>query len=65
MTAEALHALLVDTLGKTLEGYKGGDFLMDADTPLWCSPYGDASGLAIVRMEYEDGLVQLFTKKVD
>lgn len=27
-------------LDKTLEGYKGGDFLMSADTPVWIAHYG-------------------------
>lgn len=37
-----------EILGTTLEGYKGGDFVMDAKTPLWLSAWGDASELAIV-----------------
>lgn len=27
-------------LDKTFCGYKGGDFLMDADTPIWIANYG-------------------------
>jgi hypothetical protein len=27
--------------GGTFEGYKGGDFTMDLDTPVWYSHYGD------------------------
>lgn len=38
-------------LNQTYEGYKGGDFRMDARTPLWRSEYGCASGEAIVGTE--------------
>lgn len=49
------------TLGKTLEGYKGGDFLMGADTPLWVSNYGDNSGRAIMGLVVVDGEVVVQT----
>ena len=28
-------------IGKTYRGYKGGDFKMDCDTPVWLANYGD------------------------
>ena len=34
-------------LCRTFEGYKGGDYVMDAGTPLWISDYGAASCHAI------------------
>lgn len=40
-----------NALGKTYQGYKGGDFLMDKDTPLWVSHYGNNSGIAIVDLQ--------------
>jgi hypothetical protein len=33
--------------GSTFEGYKGGDFTMARDTPVWFSHYGD-TGTAII-----------------
>ena len=33
--------------GKTFEGYKGGEFTMEGDTPVWYSHYGDC-GPAII-----------------
>ena len=33
------------------EGYKGGQYLMDRDTPLWISDYGIVSNIAIVGTE--------------
>ena len=33
--------------GKTFEGYKGGEFTMEGDTPVWYSHYG-TTGPAIM-----------------
>ena len=52
-------------LGNTYEGYKGGDFVMEGDTPLWVSDYGRASGVAIVKVRIEDDQVILQTKIVN
>ena len=30
-----------DAMGKVFEGYKGGDFVMGALTPIWLADYGD------------------------
>lgn len=38
--------------GKTFTGYKGGEFTMDGDTPVWYSHYGD-TGSAIVGISDE------------
>lgn len=42
---------LVDELaacvGKVFEGYKGGDFRMTRDTPMWVSPYGESHSTAV------------------
>ena len=50
-------------LGKTFTGYKGGEFLMDAQTPLWVAEYGDC-GRAIIGVSQVDGQVLLSTKEV-
>lgn len=55
-------------LGKTFEGYKGGKYTMAAETPLWCSDYGDASGVAIVKIVTEGGELDdviLLTNQLD
>ena len=43
---EALDAA-EDAHGKTFTGYKGGEFTMEGDTPVWYSHYGDC-GPAII-----------------
>lgn len=39
-----LLADLKDAVGKTFRGYKGGDFIMGKNTPLWVACYGTAAG---------------------
>lgn len=51
-------------LGKTFEGYKGGDFTMDEDTPLWISEYGVSSQTAIVGRFINDSGLVLMTKQI-
>lgn len=48
MTVGEFLNMLKDTVGKTLSGYKGGDFLMDEETPLWVANPGNAGDTQIV-----------------
>ena len=57
--------IATDALGKTFQGYKGGDFVMSESTPLWASEWGVSSGLAIVAAEIVGGKVILLTKQID
>lgn len=50
--------------GASFEGYKGGQFLMEADTTLWVSQYGDCDSLRIERVEDLPGRVDLWTVEV-
>ena len=45
-------------MGRYFTGYKGGEFLMGEDTPLWVSAYGDASGLKLMRLHTESDPIQ-------
>lgn len=42
LTAGDLLELAKDADGKTFQGYKSGDYIMDRGTPLWVANYGDA-----------------------
>lgn len=46
-TAGELLDTLNDVLDTELVGYKGGEFLMDSDTPVWVADYG-CTGLAML-----------------
>lgn len=61
-----LLASLVNADGESFEGYKGGDYVMDDDTPVWRDSYSEAKGIAIMDAYLaDDGRVILTTKKVD
>lgn len=60
-----LLAALQAALGQTFTAYKGGDYTMGADTPLWVSAYGEASGIAIMDARADPERVFLITRQVD
>jgi len=43
-TVTELLRLLKSVIGRTLEGYKGGEFLMGKITPVWVANYGETDG---------------------
>lgn len=53
-----------ECVGKTFEGYKGGDFTMSDNTPLWVAPWG-VCGDAIVGHELRDDVLFLTAKNLD
>lgn len=57
-----LTLLKTECLGQTFTGYKGGDFYMDSDTPVWISEYG-STGVKI--MSIEDGETLTFLTQED
>jgi hypothetical protein len=63
-TVESLLKHCRGSLDATFEGYKGGEFVMGADTPLWFAEYG-CCGRAIVDMREEMGRLVLVTKADD
>lgn len=47
-----------DCMGQKFDGYKGGDFYMTANTPVWISDYGCSSGLRLMGLEpFETGAI--------
>lgn len=57
-------ATLKGALNKTFTGYKGGDFTMGEDAPLWCADYS-MLGLAIMDLQVDDKGVTILTKDID
>lgn len=64
ITVHDFSEMLKECLDKSFYGYKGGDFIMDKDTPLWAAEYG-SSGRAIMRLEKRDESVLILTKYLD
>lgn len=64
-TVDEFDHQLNHALDQEYTGYKGGEFPMGPDTPLWQSSYG-TTGRAIVGIRTTDeGTVELVTKEVD
>lgn len=61
---ELLAELKEKVLDKELTGYKGGEFLMSADVPLWVATYGSC-GKAVVSASCQDMMIEFITKNVD
>lgn len=55
---------LRDADGATFEGYKGGDYKMTRDTPLWVANNGDWTSTAVVGVDEEAHAVFLLTARV-
>lgn len=52
--------MLKECMGKVFEGYKGGDFVMGANTPLWRAGYGDC-GVRIMSLDLSKEVIILIT----
>lgn len=48
--------MLKDCVGKEFEGYKGGDFRMNEDTPVWFASYGTC-GVRIMLVN-DNGIIE-------
>ena len=48
-----------------LEGYKGGEYMMGDDTPIWRSEYGSASSIAWMDFVDTPDAVLIVTKQID
>lgn len=64
ITVEEFAAMCGKALGAIYTGYKGGDWPMGSDTPLWASAYG-TTGRAIIGVDVEDDVLMLLTKEID
>lgn len=54
--------MIKGAIGKTYTGWKGGDFEMDRDTPLWVSNDGDVGNTAVVDVFNNEFSVILLTE---
>ena len=64
--AGALAQMIRDEcMGQKFVGYKGGDYYMTADTPVWSCPYGTSNQMQIVGLDTDGDPVQLVLKQVE
>jgi len=52
-------------VGKTFQGYKGGDFRMSEDTPVWVANYGRTSDTTVAEVKHLGWCVVLFTTLIE
>jgi hypothetical protein len=48
LSAVEFYELLSGAVGKTYGGYKGGDFTMSRQTPVWVANYGNSGNTAVI-----------------
>jgi hypothetical protein len=64
-TVKELLEELKSAIGKTFVGYKGGDYVMGRQTPVWVANYGNAGSTAIVAVEANEYKVILRTLDIE
>lgn len=52
-------------MGRIFEGYKGGDYMMGENTPIWISEYSDNSGIKLMGLTETEGIIVLITEQED
>lgn len=64
MTVGELLTAAIECVNKSFEGYRGGDFVMHGDTPVWAADHGFCPGIAIVAIDASSDPVQLITADI-
>ena len=70
MTASVFYNAVKEAIGQTFRGYKGGDFLMDENTPIYKANYGEcyarcSEGYGVVKIvgiKKEDDKIIILTR---
>lgn len=60
-----LVKLLDDASGQTFTGYKGGEYSMSSDTPVWVANHNEAGGTGIVDIQDGGWRIRLITKCIE
>lgn len=47
-TVTEFYNMLKEAVGKTFTGYKGGEFTMSRQTPVWVANYGNSGNTAVI-----------------
>jgi hypothetical protein len=64
-TVGVLLAVLRAAVGTIYEGYKGGEFRMSRETPVWVSPWGYSTATAVTGIEAREGHTIITTAQCD
>lgn len=63
MTVKEFLKRAKNIVGRTFEGYKGGNYLMDEETPIYVSNYGEAEGLKVIDIKKKKNNVTIVTRR--
>ena len=58
----AFKNMLKLAIGEVFEGYKGGDYTMSKNTPVWVANYGNSGNTGIVDVIHDEYQVVLVTQ---
>lgn len=61
-TAGDLLAQCKDAVGRKFEGWKGGEFLMSKDTPLWVAKEGEGFSDKVMAFDFSNGIISPILK---
>jgi hypothetical protein len=65
LTATKFFELLKNAFGKKFTGYKGGEFFMNKNTPVWVANYGNSGNTAVIEIidnDYEIIIITAYRK---
>ena len=63
-TVKDLFNSLTSIKGTEFTGWKGGEYLMDNDTPIWISNVGECWGIAVIDVKFSPYCMELVCKQV-
>lgn len=65
LTVAEFTEKLINIVGETVTGWKGGEFTITAATPVWVDNAGDASDIAPVEVQNVEGVTVILTEKIN
>ena len=65
LKASEFLIMLKEAVGKTYEGYKGGDFVMGKATPVWVANYGNSGDTGVYNISYDGYYIIIETGKCE
>lgn len=65
ITVGQLLGMCEGAVGKSFTGYKGGEYVMGRETPVWVANHNESGGTGIVGVEDRDWRILLVTAAVD
>jgi hypothetical protein len=65
ITVDTFLNMMMDVVGETYTGYKGGNYTMEKETNVWVDNYGRCSGTAVLGIEESDYITVIKTGYID